>query len=49
VSEVRRNGDYEQWVRFFLEAGILRQSGGEHRHRIFAYHKHLDILKKGTQ
>ena len=60
MSEVRRTGDYEQWVRFFLEAiiessedaidaiGKLASLHESKRNRVYSYEPYLEILRSGT-
>jgi hypothetical protein len=32
-----------------VELGMVRETTGKQRHRLFTYHRYLEILKRGTE
>ena len=48
LSEVRRSGNYEQWIFFFLQM-ILEPSAKRGKASLYSYTDYLAILRRGTE
>ena len=58
---MRREGDWEGWLDYFLEGvatvaiealeatGVLVETTGKKRDRVYAYRSYLDLLRVGTE